>query len=171
VHVHRITNRLKWHKPPTKNPEETRFVGFTECICDWIHTRGFRLNLQSWLPSELHGEINHMLVGFGQVRYRNTSTSFPPSLITSRQTICLPVGPRCDLCELNTKGPGRCPSAQKVVNPQNRKTVVMSEVVYTDLGPKVEIQVEETAIPGTSKIPTSSLDADADVDHEDMTRG
>ena len=24
VHVHRITNRLKWHKPPTKNPEETR---------------------------------------------------------------------------------------------------------------------------------------------------
>ena len=26
VHVHRITNRLGWHKPPTKNPEETRFV-------------------------------------------------------------------------------------------------------------------------------------------------
>jgi hypothetical protein len=24
VHVHRITNRLKWHKQPTKNPEETR---------------------------------------------------------------------------------------------------------------------------------------------------
>lgn len=24
VHVHRITNRLKWHKPPTKTPEETR---------------------------------------------------------------------------------------------------------------------------------------------------
>jgi endonuclease III len=24
VHVHRITNRLGWHKPPTKNPEETR---------------------------------------------------------------------------------------------------------------------------------------------------
>ena len=28
-----------------------------------------RLNLQSWLPKELHGEINHMLVGFGQVRH------------------------------------------------------------------------------------------------------
>ena len=27
VHVHRITNRLKWHEPPTRNPEETRFVG------------------------------------------------------------------------------------------------------------------------------------------------
>ena len=24
VHVHRITNRLGWHKPPTKNPEQTR---------------------------------------------------------------------------------------------------------------------------------------------------
>ncbi|THH04467.1 hypothetical protein EW145_g5503 [Phellinidium pouzarii] len=24
VHVHRISNRLGWHKPPTKNPEETR---------------------------------------------------------------------------------------------------------------------------------------------------
>jgi endonuclease-3 len=24
VHVHRITNRLKWHKPLTKTPEETR---------------------------------------------------------------------------------------------------------------------------------------------------
>lgn len=27
----------------------------------------FRLNLQSWLPTELHPDINHMLVGFGQV--------------------------------------------------------------------------------------------------------
>lgn len=49
VHVHRITNRLGWHKPPSKTPEETR------------------LNLQSWLPKDLHKEINHLLVGFGQV--------------------------------------------------------------------------------------------------------
>ena len=26
VHVHRITNRLGWHKPLTKNPEETRYA-------------------------------------------------------------------------------------------------------------------------------------------------
>ena len=26
-----------------------------------------RLNLQSWLPNDLYGDINHMLVGFGQV--------------------------------------------------------------------------------------------------------
>jgi endonuclease-3 len=25
VHVHRITNRLGWHKPPTKVPEQTRY--------------------------------------------------------------------------------------------------------------------------------------------------
>ncbi|KZT51767.1 DNA glycosylase [Calocera cornea HHB12733] len=48
THVHRITNRLGWHKPPTTTPEQTR------------------LNLQSWLPKEYHAEINHMLVGFGQ---------------------------------------------------------------------------------------------------------
>jgi len=25
VHVHRITNLLGWHKPPTKTPEQTRY--------------------------------------------------------------------------------------------------------------------------------------------------
>ncbi|CAG8556630.1 15953_t:CDS:2 [Acaulospora colombiana] len=48
VHVHRITNRLGWHKKETKTPEETR------------------LNLESWLPKEYHGPINPLLVGFGQ---------------------------------------------------------------------------------------------------------
>ncbi|KAF9501714.1 DNA glycosylase [Pleurotus eryngii] len=74
VHVHRITNRLGWHKPSTKTAEETR------------------LNLQSWLPPEFHREINHMLVGFGQV-------------------VCLPVGPRCGGCTLSTQ---LCPSARKL---------------------------------------------------------
>lgn len=32
VHVHHITNRLKWHKPPTKNPEETE-EDKTRIIC------------------------------------------------------------------------------------------------------------------------------------------
>ncbi|CAD6905676.1 unnamed protein product [Tilletia controversa] len=49
VHVHRISNRLGWHNPPTKEAEQTR------------------LNLQSWLPKVLHTEINRVLVGFGQV--------------------------------------------------------------------------------------------------------
>ncbi|KIJ95139.1 hypothetical protein K443DRAFT_683245 [Laccaria amethystina LaAM-08-1] len=104
VHVHRITNRLGWHKKPTKNPEETR------------------LNLQSWLPKELHREINHMLVGFGQV-------------------VCLPVGPKCDSCALSTKQ--LCPSARKVgpVKSKKRKAVVIE-----DSSPRIEValEVEET---------------------------
>ncbi|KAF8319434.1 DNA glycosylase [Clavulina sp. PMI_390] len=72
VHVHRITNLLGWHHPPTKTPEQTR------------------LNLQSWLPNELWGEINPLLVGFGQ-------------------TVCLPVGRRCSDCALSSGG--LCPSA------------------------------------------------------------
>ncbi|KAI0042840.1 DNA glycosylase [Auriscalpium vulgare] len=100
VHVHRITNRLRWHRPATKNPEETR------------------LNLQSWLPTELHPEINHLLVGFGQ-------------------TICVPVGPRCDQCTLSSTG--LCPSAQDVVTSKTRKSIIMA----SDAGPKLEITVEE----------------------------
>jgi len=49
VHVHRITNRLGWHSPPTETPEETR------------------LNLQSWLPMGLRPTFTGLLVGFGQV--------------------------------------------------------------------------------------------------------
>ncbi|EPQ28664.1 uncharacterized protein PFL1_03967 [Pseudozyma flocculosa PF-1] len=73
THVHRLTNRLGWHK--TSTPEQTR------------------LNLQSWLPKELHPKINKLLVGFGQV-------------------ICVPVGPRCDLC--NVGKAGLCPSYRPV---------------------------------------------------------
>nr|XP_012598992.1 endonuclease III-like protein 1 isoform X4 [Microcebus murinus] len=48
THVHRITNRLRWTKKPTKSPEETRVA------------------LEEWLPRELWSEINGLLVGFGQ---------------------------------------------------------------------------------------------------------
>lgn len=48
THVHRISNRLGWHKRPTKQPEDTR------------------KSLEDWLPRELWSEINHLLVGFGQ---------------------------------------------------------------------------------------------------------
>ncbi|SPO47315.1 related to NTG1 - DNA repair protein [Moesziomyces antarcticus] len=73
THVHRMTNRLGWHD--TKTPEQTR------------------LNLQSWLPRELHPHINRLLVGFGQV-------------------ICVPTGPRCDLC--NVGSAGLCPSYRPI---------------------------------------------------------
>ncbi|GAA5891567.1 hypothetical protein JCM5296_004260 [Sporobolomyces johnsonii] len=48
THVHRITNRLRWHKKETSTPEQTR------------------LNLESWLPKHLWPHVNKMLVGFGQ---------------------------------------------------------------------------------------------------------
>ncbi|KAH0559683.1 hypothetical protein GP486_003803 [Trichoglossum hirsutum] len=73
VHVHRITNLWRWvGRGGTKGPEDTRRV------------------LESWLPRELWGEINGLLVGFGQ-------------------TICLPRGRRCEVCKLAERG--LCPSA------------------------------------------------------------
>ncbi|KAG1768980.1 DNA glycosylase [Suillus occidentalis] len=106
VHVHRITNRLGWHQRSTTKPEETR------------------LNLQSWLPIELHREINHMLVGFGQ-------------------TICVPVGPKCDSCTLSTKG--LCPSAntksKSPRSPKKRKRQ-SSPDLERECGPEIDIAIE-----------------------------
>ncbi|KAG2359729.1 DNA glycosylase [Suillus spraguei] len=104
VHVHRITNRLGWHQRPTKKPEETR------------------LNLQSWLPVELHREINHVLVGFGQ-------------------TICAPVRPKCDSCTLSTKG--LCPSANTTPpkSPKKRKRQSSTDL-ERESGPKIDIAIE-----------------------------
>ncbi|KAA1477664.1 DNA glycosylase [Dentipellis sp. KUC8613] len=123
VHVHRITNRLGWHKPPTKNPEETR------------------LNLQSWLPKKLHGEINHLLVGFGQV-------------------VCLPVGPKCDECTLSKSGLGLCPSAQSVSKSKSRTKKTVTTAPLSSGGPKLEISIEEsmsTTVNVPPKIETASL--------------
>ena len=62
THVHRISNRFRWVK--TKTPEQT----MTE--------------LQKLLPKSIWGEINPLLVGFGQ------------------QT-CKPLNPLCHTCRLN----------------------------------------------------------------------
>ncbi|KNF02013.1 hypothetical protein PSTG_04834 [Puccinia striiformis f. sp. tritici PST-78] len=72
THVHRISNRLGWVK--TNDPE------------------GTRINLESWLPKHLYQDINHLLVGFGQV-------------------ICLPIGPKCEDCYVGKIG-GLCPSSK-----------------------------------------------------------
>lgn len=76
-----------------------------------------RLNLQSWLPKDLHGAINPLLVGFGQ-------------------TICLPVGPRCGECTLSI---GKlCPSAKvgKTGSPRKGRAL--------QAGPRLEIKLEGT---------------------------
>ncbi|KAG0239515.1 DNA N-glycosylase and apurinic/apyrimidinic (AP) lyase [Actinomortierella wolfii] len=61
----------------------------------WVKTEkdgpeATRKALQSWLPKEHWREINYLLVGFGQV-------------------LCLPRGPRCDICPVRD----RCPSAPR----------------------------------------------------------
>ncbi|KAI5479324.1 endonuclease III [Pseudohyphozyma bogoriensis] len=117
VHVHRITNRLGWHKPATTLPEQTR------------------LNLESWLPKVLHPKINLMLVGFGQ-------------------TICKPVGPRCDLCDV-AKVPRLCPS-RRVVSPKKEGSASPLKKLKGEekeeeesdekSKPKVEVEVEEAVV-------------------------
>ncbi|KAF2422730.1 DNA glycosylase [Tothia fuscella] len=93
VHVHRITNLWGWHK--TSSPEETR------------------KSLEGWLPREKWHEINHLLVGLGQV-------------------VCLPVGRRCGECVL--AGKGVCPGAQvgkgkKVMKREVKREVLVKEEV------------------------------------------
>ncbi|KAI9678046.1 MAG: DNA N-glycosylase and apurinic/apyrimidinic (AP) lyase [Caeruleum heppii] len=65
VHVHRITNLWGWHK--TRTPEETRAM------------------LEAWLPRDKWHEINHLLVGFGQM-------------------LCKPAGRECWNCDIGAKG-------------------------------------------------------------------
>lgn len=76
-----------------------------------------RLNLQSWLPKDLQGAINPLLVGFGQ-------------------TVCLPVGPRCDGCTLSVSK--LCPSARigKPASPRKGRAL--------QAGPRLEIKLEGT---------------------------
>ena len=101
-----------------------------------------RLNLQSWLPTDFHKEINHLLVGFGQVRHRRRRL-IPRQQILTKNTfkvVCLPVGPKCDTCTLSTQN--LCPSAVVSKSKVRKTTTVKPE----SAGPKIEIAIEETAV-------------------------
>lgn len=116
VHVHRITNLWGWHK--TSTPEQTR------------------AELEAWLPREKWHDINHLLVGFGQM-------------------ICLPVGRKCGECDLAEKG--LCPSAVAAspVKKRVKKEVLVKdeegqdvkaeevEIAIDDVGVKVEAKLED----------------------------
>lgn len=121
VHVHRITNLWRWHK--TSTPEQTR------------------AELEAWLPREKWHEINHLLVGFGQM-------------------ICLPVGRKCGECVLAEKR--LCPSAvrgspvKKRIKKEEVGVVVKDEEVVEkvrevkveadDVGVKAEAQLEDGSV-------------------------
>ncbi|KAL8869822.1 MAG: hypothetical protein Q9174_003979 [Haloplaca sp. 1 TL-2023] len=69
-----------------------------------------RASLEAWLPKEKWHEINHLLVGFGQ-------------------TICLPVGRKCENCTLSTRGlcPGAVASKKTTVKKQRKTEEVIDE--------------------------------------------
>ncbi|KAF8933810.1 DNA glycosylase [Dissophora ornata] len=97
THVHRISNRLGWVKTEKDGPEGTREA------------------LQSWLPKEHWREINHILVGFGQV-------------------LCLPRGPLCGHCPVQE----RCPSATGVTKLRKKMLAVVKSEMEEPFG-EVEI--------------------------------
>ncbi|KAH0366311.1 DNA glycosylase, partial [Aureobasidium melanogenum] len=97
----------------------------------WHKTRNpeeTRAELESWLPKEKWHDINHLLVGFGQ-------------------TICLPVGRKCNDCTLATGG--LCPSAVVKKEVAKRvKKVEDEDGVKTEIEPVVkEEKADEDAPP------------------------
>ncbi|KAG9555124.1 DNA glycosylase, partial [Aureobasidium melanogenum] len=97
----------------------------------WHKTRNpeeTRAELESWLPKEKWHDINHLLVGFGQ-------------------TICLPVGRKCNECTLATEG--LCPSAVVKKEVAKRvKKVEDEDEVKTEIEPVVkEEKADEDAPP------------------------
>lgn len=81
-----------------------------------------RAALESWLPKERWHAINHMLVGLGQ-------------------TICLPVGRKCDECELGTRK--LCPS---VVAQSPRKKKVVKKVELSVDDEETPVKAEEVVV-------------------------
>lgn len=86
VHLHRLAQMWGW-VPKSTNPEKTR------------------LALQEWVPPQYWGDINPLLVGFGQ-------------------TVCVPNAGNCDVCTLAS---GLCSKA-------NRKLSVLTEARLVKLG-------------------------------------
>jgi endonuclease-3 len=101
THVHRICNRLGWVKN-TRTPEQTR------------------LQLESWLPRTYWGQINHLLVGFGQ-------------------TICTPLNPHCDECPVNDL----CPSAFRECRTKRRKPSVSTESTTENASTNVSVNTTD----------------------------
>jgi len=92
THVHRISQRLGWLQRESKNPEETR------------------KGLEKWLPQDQWGEINALLVGFGQ-------------------QICTPVGPHCHNCLIRSICPfGSSQSTSPRKSPSKKRTAVVAAI-------------------------------------------
>ena len=83
-----------------------------------------RAALETWLPKDRWHEINHLLVGFGQ-------------------TICLPVGRKCEKCTLSERG--LCPSAV-VAKKTVVKRVKRKEIKWDDASDGVDVKKAEDVV-------------------------
>lgn len=81
-----------------------------------------RAELEAWLPKEKWHDINHLLVGLGQ-------------------TICLPVGRRCDECDLKIKK--LCPS---VVASSPRKKPRVKQEIEIETTRETPVKMEQTVV-------------------------
>lgn len=124
VHVHRITNLWGWHK--TTNPEDTR------------------KRLEAWLPRDKWHEINHLLVGFGQM-------------------LCLPVGRKCGECKLAEEG--LCPGA--VTQVKREVTIKRKRDIKIEVDGGKEEVAETKKVVKVEKAPVS---ADGVVNEEVLVR-
>ena len=84
-----------------------------------------RMELESWLPKEKWHDINQLLVGFGQ-------------------TICLPVGRKCDQCDLATEK--LCPSRQAAKTSPVKKRVKTEVEIEVENGDAKVVKIDETAV-------------------------
>jgi endonuclease III len=105
THVHRIANLLKWVDAGT--PEKTRVA------------------LEGWLPQDLWGPVNPLLVGFGQ-------------------TICVPRAPKCGECLLAQEG--ICPFAKKGLKMWKEREAKKSKIKKEE----VSVETEEVKFDGVT---------------------
>ena len=82
-----------------------------------------RAALEAWLPRDKWHEINHLLVGFGQ-------------------TICLPVGRKCGVCDLSAMS--LCPSAVVSKKKVSGKGTVKQEIRVESDDVDLKIEDDET---------------------------
>lgn len=84
-----------------------------------------RMELESWLPKEKWHDINHLLVGLGQ-------------------TICLPVGRKCEECDLGAEK--LCPSALRSKKSPTKKKFKAETDIKVENGEAEVIKVDEMVV-------------------------